>query len=405
LKGGIKMAKEEIKKVIDEIVKEAVEPLKEQKTNWVDTIRKEAIPMEEKQDKGLRAARIVRALAASKGDPEKAAFYAKKNFDDSAVVKALETGTGTAGGFIVPEEYSTEIIELLRPQSVVRRMGAVTLPMRTGTLNIPKLAGGGQAQYIGENTDVPKTEPSFGTVQLTFKKLAALVPISNDLLRYSNPAADMIVRDDLVMAIAEREDKAFIRGERVTSGSPQLTPVGLRYWAPSTHVIEANQTVTAENVAKDLGKLVLALKEANVRFIRPGWLMSPRTEMYLLTARDTSGVYAFRDEMVTGKLFGYPYAVTTNIPENLTVTVNSTSVEDTTEVYLVDFADAIIGESTQLIIDASTEASYMDMVNSTPVMYSAFSMDQTLIRVIAEHDFVMRHPESVAVLTAVKWSA
>ena len=397
------MAKEEIKKVIDEIVKEAVEPLKEQKTNWVDTIRKEAIPMEEKQDKGLRAARIVRALAASKGDPEKAAFYAKKNFDDSAVVKALETGTGTAGGFIVPEEYSTEIIELLRPQSVVRRMGAVTLPMRTGTLNIPKLAGGGQAQYIGENADVPKTEPSFGTVQLTFKKLAALVPISNDLLRYSNPAADMIVRDDLVMAIAEREDKAFIRGERVTSGNPQLTPVGLRYWAPSTHVIEANQTVTAENVAKDLGKLVLALKEANVRFIRPGWLMSPRTEMYLLTARDTSGVYAFRDEMVTGKLFGYPYAVTTNIPEDLTLT--EPAVTNATEVYLVDFADAIIGESTQLIIDASTEASYMDVVDDTPVMYSAFSMDQTLIRVIAEHDFVMRHPESVAVLTAVKWSA
>lgn len=397
---------EKLKKTIDEIVSESVKPLKEERqTDWTTKIKKEEYKVEEKQDKGLRVARIVRALAASKGDHEKAAFYAKKNFDDSAVVKALETGTGTAGGFIVPEEYSAEIIELLRPQSVVRRMGAVTLPMRTGTLNIPVLAGGGQAQYIGENTDIPKTEPSFGTIQLTFKKLAALVPISNDLLRYSNPAADMIVRDDLVMAIAEREDKAFIRGEKATSGNPQLTPVGLRYWAPTTHVIEANQTVSAENVAKDLGKLVLALKEANVRFIRPGWLMSPRTEMYLLTARDTSGVYAFRDEMVTGKLFGYPYAVTTNIPENLTVTVGGTTVTDTTEVYLVDFADAIIGESTQLIIDASTEASYMDVVNSTPVMYSAFSMDQTLIRVIAEHDFVMRHPESVAVLTAVKWSA
>lgn len=397
---------EKLKKTIDEIVSESVKPLKEERqTDWTTKIKKEEYKVEEKQDKGLRVARIVRALAASKGDHEKAAFYAKKNFDDSAVVKALETGTGTAGGFIVPEEYSAEIIELLRPQSVVRRMGAVTLPMRTGTLNIPVLAGGGQAQYIGENTNIPKTEPSFGTIQLTFKKLAALVPISNDLLRYSNPAADMIVRDDLVMAIAEREDKAFIRGEKATSGSSQLTPVGLRYWAPTTHVIEANQTVSAANVAKDLGKLVLALKEANVRFIRPGWLMSPRTEMYLLTARDTSGVYAFRDEMVTGKLFGYPYAVTTNIPEDLTVTVGGTSVTDTTEVYLVDFADAIIGESTQLIIDASTEASYMDVVNSTPVMYSAFSMDQTLIRVIAEHDFVMRHPESVAVLTAVKWSA
>jgi len=270
-------------------------------------------------------------------------------------------------------------------------MGAVTIPMATGTLNIPKLAGGGSASYIGENTDIPKTQPSFGTVQLTWKKLAAIVPISNDLLRFSSPAADMIVRDDLVAAMAQREDAAFIRDDGQNN-----TPKGLRSWASSVNnVIPANATASLDTVTTDLGKLVLALKQANVRFIRPGWLMSPRTEMYLLTLRDGNGNYAFRPEMLAGRLFGYPYAVTTQIPENL-----GGGNGNETEVYLVDFADAIIGESTQLIIDASTEASYID--NG---LKSAFSLDQTVIRVIAEHDFAMRHEESVAVLTGVTWGA
>jgi len=381
------MNTEEVKKMIDEIVKEAVEPLTEQQTKWAENLRKEVTRVEEKRDKGLQVARMVRALAATKGDPERAAVYAKKNFDDDEIVKALEVSTPQAGGYIVPEQYSAEIIELLRPQTVVRRMGAVTVPMPTGTLNIPTLAGGGSASYIGENTDIPKTQPSFGTVQLTWKKLAAIVPISNDLLRFSSPAADMIVRDDLVAAMAQREDAAFIRDDGQNN-----TPKGLRFWAPSVNAIPANATASLDTVTTDLGKLVLALKQANVRFIRPGWLMSPRTEMYLLTLRDGNGNYAFRPEMLAGRLFGYPYAVTTQIPENLE--------GNETEVYLVDFADAIIGESTQLIIDASTEASYID-----DGLKSAFSLDQTVIRVIAEHDFAMRHAASVAVLTGVKWGA
>ena len=386
------MTTEEAKRMIDEIVKEAVKPLKEQQgPKFIEQLQKEGNKMETKEDKGLQVARIVRALAASKGDPERAAAYAKKNFGDDEIVKALSVGTLNAGGYIVPEEYSAEIIELLRPQSVVRRMGAVTIPMATGTLNIPKLAGGGSASYIGENTDIGVTQPTFGTVQLTWKKLAAIVPISNDLLRFSSPAADSIVRDDLVMAMALREDAAFIRDDGVGN-----VPKGLRYWAPVSNRIPATTgTPTLATVTTDLGKLILALKKANVRFIRPGWLMSPRTEMFLLTLRDGNGNFAFRPEMLAGRLFSYPYAVTTQIPENLGAGKNES------EIYLVDFADAIIGESTQLIIDASTEASYYQ----DDALHSAFSLDQTLIRVIAEHDFAMRHEESVAVLTGVTWSA
>ena len=402
------MTTEEAKRMIDEIVKEAVKPLKEQQgPKFIEQLQKEGNKMETKEDKGLRAARIVRALAAAKGDPEKAAAYAKKNYDDAEVVKALAASTDSAGGVLVPVEYSSEIIELLRPQSVVRRMGAMILPMTTGKMTIPKVQGGAYANYIMENANIPAMDMTFDSVELTWKKLVAMVPISNDLLRYSSPAADTIVRDDLIAAIAEAEDTAFIRG---VGGN---TPKGLLYWAPQSNIIPANATVSLDTVTDALSKAVLALKEANVRFVRPGWIMSPRTEMYLLTVRDGYDNYAFRSEMLTGKLFGFPYAVTTVIPENITTEDTQNPGQFLTvpsaEMYLVDFADAVIGESMQLAIDVSTEASY-DIVTEqggqvSVSSVSAFTHDQTLIRVITEHDFVMRHPESVAVITGIKWGA
>jgi HK97 family phage major capsid protein len=388
---GKQMTLDELREMIKSIVAEAVEPLKQQQTDWASKIFAVPPAEDKKPEKGMITARIVRALAAAKGDPERAATWAKKNWNDSElVVKALAAGDATAGGYLVPPEYSTDLIELLKPQAVVRRLGAVTLPMDAGTMSIPKITGGATASYIGENTNIPKTEQTFGQITLTWKKLAALVPISNDLLRFSNPNADSIVRDDLVSAMALREDLAFIRDDG-TSNKPK----GLLNWAPTENKFSANPTVNLANVTADLGKAVYLLKKNNVRFIRPGWIMSPRTENYLMTVRDANGNFAFRTEMLAGRLFGFPYGVTSQIPENLGVDGNES------EVYLVDFADAVIGEATQLIIDASTEAAYHDGTN----VVAAFSLDQTVIRVIAQHDFAMRHAESIAVIQAVKWGA
>lgn len=385
------MTVEELQKMIKDIVGEAVEPLKQQQTDWASKIFAAPQAEDKKPEKGMVTARIVRALAAAKGDPDRAANWAKKNWSDSEfVVKALAAGDATAGGYLVPPEYSTDLIELLKPMAVVRRLGAVTLPMDTGTLNIPKITGGATASYIGENANIPKTEQTFGQITLTWKKLAALVPISNDLLRFSSPNADAIVRDDLVSSMALREDLAFIRDDG-TSNKPK----GLLNWAPAGNKFNANATVDLANVTADLGKAVYLLKKANVRFIRPGWIMSPRTENYLMTVRDANGNFAFRTEMLAGRLFGYPYGVTTQIPDNLGVGANES------EVYLVDFADAVIGEATQLIIDASTEAAYHDGAN----VVAAFSLDQTVIRVIAQHDFAMRHAESACVIQSVTWGA
>ncbi|RJG06255.1 phage major capsid protein [Noviherbaspirillum cavernae] len=345
-----------------------------------------AVPKAAKQ-KGEDIGMIVRALCASKGDPRGAAHYADTNgFPEIAAV--LNTGTGAAGGFIVPPGYVPEFVELLQPMSVVRASGARTIPMPNGSLTMPKIVGGASANYQGENDDIAASEQTFGQMTLSKKKLTALVPVSNDLIRFSNPQANTMVRDDMLQAIALREDIGFLRD----NGTGNL-PKGLRYWAPAGNVIAANATVNLQNVKNDLGKLELALLTGKVRMIKPGWVFSPRTMVYLQNLVDGNGNKAF-PEIDAGQLRGKPFRLTTQIPENLGAGSNES------EIYLVDFNEVIIGEATGLIIDVSTEASF----KSGATMVSAFSQDLTLIRAITEHDIQPRHDVAVAVLTGVKWA-
>jgi HK97 family phage major capsid protein len=337
----------------------------------------------------LLVARFARAIAGSRKEMLPPPQWAQKYFGaDDPVTKALAAGDASSGGFLIPPSFSSDFIEFLRPRSIIRTLNPIILPMQTGTITIPKLAGGASAAYIGENKAAVLTQQQFGDLTLSRKKLAALVPISNDLLRYASPAADVIVRDDMVSAMAQRQDKAFIRDD-----GTQYTPKGIRNWIPASNVLTANATESQQNTTNDMSNLVVALKGKNVRMIRPGWMMSVRSEQYLMSKQTATGQYVWREEMLGGKLNGWPYGVTTQIPENL-------GAGHETEFYLVDFADFVIGESLQLLVDVSMEAAYEDGNGN---VIAAFSRDQTVVRTIQEHDCGMRHDFSAAVLTGVTW--
>ena len=90
--------------------------------------------------------------------------------------------------------------------------------------------------------------------------------------------------------------------------------------------------------------------------------------------------------------------MTTNIP--ITQDTTGAGNDNESEVYLVDFAQVIIGESQGLLVDSSQEAAYHDGSN----VQAAFSLDQTVVRAIAEHDLGLRHDKAVAMLTGVTWT-
>ena len=51
-----------------------------------------------------------------------------------------------------------------------------------------------------------------GSIKLSAKKLAGIIPISNELLNDSSIAADRFVRDEMVAGIAEAEDITSLYG-------------------------------------------------------------------------------------------------------------------------------------------------------------------------------------------------
>jgi HK97 family phage major capsid protein len=109
--------------------------------------------------------------------------------------------------------------------------------------------------------------------------------------------------------------------------------------------------------------------------------------------RDGNGNKVY-PEMAQGLLKGYPVKHTTNIPVNLGAGSNET------EIYFADWADVLIGETGTMTIDFSREATYTD---DTGTLVSAFSRNQSVLRVVGGNDVGFRHLEGLQLGTAITW--
>lgn len=340
---------------------------------------------------GMQFARIVTAMAATGMDQRAAAHFAEQTWGTAQgqIVANMEQSTNTKGGFLVDTAYSRDFIDILRPRVVIRSLGAVSVPMPDGNLTMRKKTAGTSAGYIGERVAFPTTDVTVDQITMSAKKLAALVPITNQLIRRASIGVEAMVRDDLVEAVALKEDQQFLRG----AGSA-TAPKGLLNLVAAPNKIDANATVDLASVTTDLGKLRLAVLNANVPMTRCGWIMSPRTKIFLETLRDGNGNIAF-PSVASGTLYGYPIGVTTSVPDNLGAGTNES------EIYFGDFAQFLIGDTMSVTIAASDVAAYDD----GGTIRAAFSNDETVIRIIEEHDTQVRYDTAFAVLQKVTWGA
>lgn len=359
------------------------------------------------REKGEAIGACVRAARRAKGDFDDTVLYLKRDGHDDIAelfvemqkdmgdqVKAMTAGDPETGGVLIPQAVSSEIIDLLRAKVIVRKMNPIVLPMPNGNFRLPKKTEGTASYYVGESTSPTTSKVKVGSVLLSYKKQVTVVPISNDLLRYSSPGADQIVRDDIVSETAVRQDQAFLRDP-----GTDATPKGIRYWAAPQNIITAGGATGGDanltGITATLSALILKLLQANIPMSNVHWIMSPRTYMNLSALRVTNGPYAFREEMGRGTLWGYPFYVSTTVPNTLTEGANS----DTSELYLVDAAEIVIGDSQRLMIDASGEAAYEE----GGTVKAAFTRDETVIRAISEHDIVVRREEAIAVAKELRW--
>ncbi len=139
----------------------------------------------------------------------------RKDMGTLASMKALNEGTGSAGGFQVPEEFAAEINRIAEDFGLVRRF-ARRIPMSTDTMNVPRLGSSVSVTFPGENVAGVESEPVWQNVQLLAKTAVGLTVTSNELLADANISIVDLLAELFAEALAGEEDKQGLAG----TGSP-----------------------------------------------------------------------------------------------------------------------------------------------------------------------------------------
>ncbi|MDP2275294.1 MAG: phage major capsid protein [Archangium sp.] len=355
--------------------------------------------MDPHKGKGLTFARAVRcatiAKQRNKDTKEVAREFAARGFlgyghiadmldEAEKTTRAMEAGTLSGAGVLIPEQLAGEFIELLYAMTVATKLGARDIGFR-GSLSMGRLNSGATVSYVGEEGLITPSQQGLGAVKLTGKKAAGLVAITNELLALASPGADAIIRDDLLMAMALRRDLSFYRG----TGS-EAQPKGVYLWTKAANHVNQTGTTLAAAVTDYLG-LCRLVEESNVPMDSAAFVMAPRTFWGLAKILDGQGQFVFMPMLMAGQLFGFKFGKTTQIPTNLAGTQS--------EVYFGVHNDVMLGrdESRPLEVEMQPNGAY----HNGSAVVAGFSNDTTPVRIIESHDVAARHDNTFAILEQV----
>lgn len=149
---------------------------------------------------------------ASVADPEELLWVAK-NYAPQYMKTAMSYLTDTIGGSLVAPPEMGEIIPLMRNKSVLDRAGAKQVPLpANGKWVAPRITGASTGTWIGENTEIPESNPTTGEVTMMAKKNAVLIRVPNELFKFASAASDALFRDDIAKTLALNFDYAGLYG-------------------------------------------------------------------------------------------------------------------------------------------------------------------------------------------------
>lgn len=123
----------------------------------------------------------------------------------------LAVGTNSAGGFTVATEIG-QLINILEPQLITRKLGATYLTGLQGNIQFPRNNGDVSSVWEGENTDNDQSDVTFDTVTLSPKRLGSFVIIGKQLIAQSSVSIENLVRGRMNFSIAKAVDTAAING-------------------------------------------------------------------------------------------------------------------------------------------------------------------------------------------------
>ncbi len=142
----------------------------------------------------------------------KANRWCRANGVYDQINNALAGGVPASGGSLVPDAMSATIIDLRELYGIARQWAEI-MPMSTDSQIVPRRVGSPSASFIGENTSITESEPTFNNVTFTAKKLGILTRMSTELSEDAIiNVADYLTRD-MAWAFALKEDQCLFTGD------------------------------------------------------------------------------------------------------------------------------------------------------------------------------------------------
>jgi HK97 family phage major capsid protein/HK97 family phage prohead protease len=364
--------------------------------------------------KGTAFTRLAMALAYGKGNRQEAINYAKRFKDQTPEVgmvleadilefmkAAQNPGTTTdasfAGPLVVYTVMASEFAELLRPATIIGRIpGLRRVPFN---IQMPAQTTGSTMGWVGEQKPKPVSQLAFTTIQLRWAKAAGIVVLTDELVRFSNPSAEAVVRNDMIAAMAQFLDRQFVDPTvaAVTNVSPASITNGV------TPTVSTGNTPTAFKA--DMSSLFNTFLAANLSPADAVFIMTQQQALAISLMTNPLGQYIYPSISAQGgTLLGYPVVASENVPGV------GGSPADGTMIILAKASEIMLADDGQTVIDASNQASIqMDGAPDAPptastVLVSLWQMNMTGLRAERWINWQKRRAGAVAYISNAKYS-
>ena len=217
--------------------------------------------------------------------------------------RALNSGTADKGGYLVPEEFQTTIIEKLTEKSYLRQLATVSTS--SSTENIPIEGIDGANGWIDEGGAYPESDPSISQVIMKAYKTGRIIKVTEELLNDSFTSIESYISMKFTKSTIKAEELAFVSGDGVGKPKGFLIDATLGITAAS------NAAITADEIIDLWGSL-------DEDYAGEGtWMMNRNTLVKVMKLKDGNGDYLVNKGLsgAPSTLLGRPIIINKHMPD------------------------------------------------------------------------------------------
>lgn len=207
------------------------------------------------------------------------------------VLNALQVGTDSEGGYLVPDEFERTLVEALQEENIFRTMAKI-IQTASGDRKIPVVASKGTASWVDEEGAIPESDDAFGQVSIGAYKLATMIKVSEELLNDSVFNLESYIAREFARRIGAKEEESFFIG----NGTGKPTGIFNATGGAELGVTAASATAITVDEIMDLFYSLKSPYRKNAVFV-----MNDATVKAIRKLKDGNGQYLWQPSISAGQ--------------------------------------------------------------------------------------------------------